>query len=339
MQESAMKTSSTDTTTSSTAANVVFPVGSTGTGLDQLVTIITSDPGLTRKITAADIAGGATAANAMNGLIIEAIRATGVANNGDISNADLRDMNAYLRSHRLTEWTTLHGDDDGDNETGFHLVQGDGATTQLFERNAVNKVADGLYHLGFEICDGRFLNEDGAANANLGIVSEWMNALLANDLLGSSLDNANVNPYAVGTTGTGLDQLVTLITNDVGLNRKLATSEIFAGAQAANGLNTLIVEAIRATGVADGATIEADELREINAYLRANHLNEWTALHGDDEAGVESGFHRIQKDGATSVLFDHNAVNKVVDGLYHMGFVIERGRFLNGGGVAELIVG
>ena len=309
--------------------------GTTGTGLDQLVSIITNDVGLNRKISNADIRGGASAADGMNALIVEAIRATGVANNGDITIADLRDVNAYLRGNHLTQWTLLHGDDADCVETGFHLVQDDGATSRLFERNAVDTVADGIFHLAFEICDNRFVNEDGNANASLRSVSDWLNQLLASDLIGTTLDNAAVNPYAQGTTGTGLDQLVSLITLDEGLTKKIANSEIFAGASAANGMNALIVEAIRATGAADGAIIDVGEVRELNTYLRAHHLDEWTTLHGDDEDGVETGFHLVQNDGATSRLFDRNAVNTVADGLYHLGFEIQRNRFVNEDGDAN----
>ena len=155
-----------------------------------------------------------------------------MANNGDLTRADLRDVNAWIRSHELANWTALHGDDESCEETGFHLVQDDGASTRLFDRNAVDTVADGIYHLGFAICDGRVLNEDGNANASLADLSSWLNRLLATDLAGSTLDNADYNPYAKGTTGTGLDQIVNLITADEGLNKRAATSEIYAGAQA-----------------------------------------------------------------------------------------------------------
>ncbi|NJM11160.1 MAG: hypothetical protein HC889_04010 [Synechococcaceae cyanobacterium SM1_2_3] len=199
----------------------------------------------------------------------------------------------------------------------------------------MNTVADGLYHLGFEICDGQLLNEDGNANASVKTVAEWLDDLLDKDLAGGSLKSASVNPYAKGTTSTGLDQLVTIITTDEGLNKKIATSEIFAGATAANEMNKLIVEAIRATGAADGKVIDVDELREINAYIRANHLGEWTKLHGDDEDCEETGFHLVQNDGATSKLYDRNAVNNVADGIYHIGFEIQNNRFLNEDGNAN----
>ncbi|MBK6998498.1 MAG: hypothetical protein IPH35_00455 [Rhodoferax sp.] len=307
-----------------------YAMGTTGTGLDQLVDLITQDPGLNKKIATSEIYAGATAADALNALVVESIRATGVANDGILTVGDVRDMNTYLRAHHLNTWTTLHGDDEDGEETGFHLVQNDGAKTRLFDHNAVNTVADGLYHLGFEICDNRLLNEDGNPNAHLKSVTEWLNSLLANDLAGDKLDNAAVNPYAMGTTGTGLDQLVDLITQDSGLNKKIATSEIYAGARAADKMNAIIVAGIRATSAADGGVIEVSEVKDINRYIRANHLEEWSTLHGDDEEGVETGFHLVQKDGGETKLFDLNAINRVADGLYHMGFEINaKGRFLN----------
>ncbi len=303
--------------------------GTTGTGLDQLISIIGNDPGLQRKVSAADIAEGAMAADSMNALIIEAIRETGIANDAQLSVADVRDINAYLRSHYLNEWSVLHGDDEESGETGFHLVQRDGAMTSLYGRNAVNGVADGLYHLGFEIRNGALLNEDGNANARLSVVADWLNQLLVSDLDNGSLANADIDTVAKATTGTSLDQLVSIINADSGLANRVSTSELFEGASAANAMNSLIVEAIKATGVADDARIDVAEVREINSYLRTHHLDTWQTLHGDDEAGVETGFHTVQSDGATTVLYGRNAINGVADGLYHLGFEISGNRLLN----------
>jgi hypothetical protein len=260
--------------------HAVKPVGSTGTGIDQLVSLITGTRagppdidgrhlrrrGRRRWHERADRAGD---------------RATGVANNGDISAADLYDVNACC-GPIISAFTLLHGDDEDGQETGFHLVQNDGASMRLFERNAVNTVADGIYHLAFDIRDGQFLNEDGAANAKLTQVSQWLGQLLASELAGDALDNAAVDAYVDGTTGTGLDQLVSIITSDAGLNRKIANADIRGGASAADGMNALIVEAIRATGVANNGDISIADLRDLNTDLRSNHLTRWTQLHGDD---------------------------------------------------------
>ena len=309
--------------------------GTTHTGLDQLVSIVTNDPGLSMKISNADLRAGATAADAMDALIVEAIRATGVANNDDITAADVRDLNTYLRAHYKDAWVALHGDDEDDAETGFHLVQNDGATTKLYGQNAVDTVADGLYHLGFEICDGQLLNEDGMPNARIGQVAKWLSDLLAADLAAGTLDNAAFDPYVKGTTGTGLDQLVSIVTRDPGLNMKISTTEIHDGALAADRLDHLIVDAIRATGAADGGTIDVAEVRELNGWIRANRLAEWTALHGDDESDSETGFHLVQNDGATTALYGQNAVNTVADGIYHLGFEIMKGRVVNEDGDAN----
>jgi hypothetical protein len=294
--------------------------------------------GLERRIPTSEINSGASAADGMNAIIVEAIRATGIANDGSINPADVRDLNAYIRANFLNRWTELHGDDEAGIESGFHLVQADGADSRLFARNAVNTVADGLYHMGFEIKGGRFVNEDGGANASVETVAYWLEELLENDLANGSLRNVNVDPYARGTTGTGLDQLVNLIAQDGGLNRRISTSQITEGACAANEMNKLIIQAIKVTGVANDNTLTTADVRVLNLYIRANHLEAWTRFHGDDAGDVETGFHKVQNDGATSRVFGRNAVNTVADGLYHLGFQISRNNFVNEDGAANVSV-
>ena len=86
-------------------------------------------------------------------------------------------MNAMIRSDQaaLDPWTALHGDDEDTYETGYHLIQNDGANIDFLGQNLVNTVADGIYHMCFEICDGRFLNEDGDLNQTLEDVATWLN--------------------------------------------------------------------------------------------------------------------------------------------------------------------
>lgn len=121
---------------------------------------------------------------------------------------------------------------------------------------------------------------------------------------------------AYSTTETGLDQLVNLILDDMGLNRRVAHEEIVTAAQAANAMNGIIKEAILMTGVANNDAINAADVRDINAYIREHYAAEWVEYHGDDERYEETGFHLVQNDGATSRLFGgHNAVNTVADGM------------------------
>ena len=148
--------------------------GSTGSGLDQLVEAVFLDTGLAGANTATDLQGGAAAADAMNQIILMAAAATGAASDGVFTAAEVVAMNTWIRANRLAEWTLLHGDDENGEETGFHLVQNDGGNLKYRGQALIDTVADGIYHLGFEIRDNRFLNEDGDANATVDQVAAWL---------------------------------------------------------------------------------------------------------------------------------------------------------------------
>ena len=63
-------------------------------------------------------------------------------------------------------------------------------------------MADGIYHLGFEMRWGRLLNEDGKTNASILDVASWLDRLLAEDLAKGTLANPNIAPNlpAIATT-------------------------------------------------------------------------------------------------------------------------------------------
>ncbi|MBL8575052.1 MAG: hypothetical protein JNM13_15360, partial [Hyphomicrobiaceae bacterium] len=190
----------------------------------------------------------------------------------------------------------------------------------------------------FEIRDGRFVNEDGDRNACVEDVAFWLTEFLKTDLAAGTLANSRVDPQAHGTTGTGLDRLVETVVDDIGLNTETAQAQINAGARAADAMNHLIVDGIKATGIADDGDLTALDMRDLNEWVRANHLAEWTALHGDDENGAETGFHLVQNDGGTGYLYGEEAIDTIADGIYHLGFDIEWDRFVNedGNGNASL---
>jgi hypothetical protein len=100
---------------------------------------------------------------------------------------DMININVYIQAVHYPEWVELHGDDEGGEETGFHYVQNDGATSRLFGQNAVNTVADGTYHMGFDIEVGAFENEDGNRNLRLRTAAHWLNQLLRHDLADGTL--------------------------------------------------------------------------------------------------------------------------------------------------------
>ncbi|MEW8075385.1 MAG: hypothetical protein AB2815_06330, partial [Candidatus Sedimenticola endophacoides] len=175
----------------------------TGTWLDQIVDKVMADRGLDDKVPDAEIFEAADAANTMNAILNEAIQATEAGADGSFSVDDVRAINAYIRAYYKDEWNTLHGDDEADEETGYHLVQNDGASTYMFGKNFVNTVADGIYHLGYEIQGDRVLNEDGDANAKLTDLADWLNYFY--------MDKSD--------TGTGLDHLTDVVMSDTGLAR------------------------------------------------------------------------------------------------------------------------
>ena len=298
--------------------------GDTGTGLDQLIDVINTDNGLAGANVAEDILAGAAAANAMNKIIVEAINATGAGADKVFTAEEVVAINAYIRANHLATWTALHGDDENGAETGFHLVQNDGANGNYRGNNAIDTVADGIYHLGFEIQNGRFLNEDGDANASVSQVAQWLTALYTDH----------------STSGTGLDRVTDLIMADGGLSRSISESDIEAGADAADALIELILEGLAATGGGVDGRVTADDLVAVNAWIRADsaRLAYFTELHGDDEGGEETGFHLVQNDGANTKMFGENFVNTIADGMFHVGFEIEDGRFYNEDGDANATV-
>ncbi|MFT5660750.1 MAG: hypothetical protein ACI9TV_001392 [Sulfurimonas sp.] len=294
--------------------------GTTGTKLDIIVKTIFNDQGLLRRISTGDMREGATSADGMNHLIVEAIKAEGLGNDGKLTTADIRTINNYLVSNHKEEWAGLHGDDENNEETGYHTVQNDGAHTRMFADNVMNSVADGIYHLGFETNNkNRLLNEDGNKNKSFEKVAWWLDTALKTDLLEGKFNNPEYEEVE-GTTGTTFDKIVPYIYNDQGLLLKVSMEDIRAGANAANEMNKLIVEAIKTTGVAADNDISTDDAKTINQYLVSHYQSLWAELHGDDENGEETGYHRIQNDGARGIAYNTNVMNSLADGIYHLGF-------------------
>ena len=295
--------------------------GTTGTGLDQLVDAIHADNSLAGNNSAAEITSGASAADQLNRIIVEAALATGAAADRVFTAAEVVAMNAWIRANRLVQWTALHGDDETAEETGYHQVQNDGADTNYRGQNLLNTVIDGVYHMGFEIQNGAFLNEDGNANATVEQVAGWLTQFWQ--------DRA--------TTGTGLDRAVALIQADAGLAAGTTQADIAGGQDAANGLNQLIAQGLAATNAASDGSISVADVTALNAWIRADatRLAQFTALHGDDENGEETGYHLVQNDGANTPYFGKNLVNTVLDGIYHIGFQIQGANLLNEDGNAN----
>jgi len=294
--------------------------GTTGTKLDMIVNVILTDRGLLRKVPTSDLRAGADASNKMNNLIVEAIKAEGLGNDEKLTTADIRTINNYLVENYLEEWAELHGDDEDGEETGYHRIQNDGATTRMYADNVINSIADGIYHLGFKTDrKDRLLNEDGNKNKRFEKVAWWLDSSLKEDLNEGKFNNPEYEEIKA-TTGTSFDKMIPYIYADEGLIYNVSMEDIREGARTANEMNKLIVESIKNTGVAEDNYISIDDVKIMNQYLVSNYETEWAELHGDDEDGEETGYHRIQNDGASGIMHNRNTINNLADGIYHLGF-------------------
>ncbi len=289
-------------------------------GLDVIFDIVTKEKKLHKKVAEEDIQIALESARRMNEIILEAIYQEGLANDKKISMSDIREINRYILNHYKSEWPNLHGDDENGVETGFHKIVNNGGKIKIFGKRAINKVFDGIYHIGFTIKHKRRLtNEDGNKNISIKNAARWLNALLKKDMENGSLFNPAIQEVR-GETGTGLDKVIDIIYNDQRLQKRKATNDLREAARCANEMNKIIVEAVYATGAIDDGVITKDEIWEINDYIVQKYGNRWKELHGDDEEGVETGFHKVVKNGAKTRLFGKNAINKIFDGIYHLGF-------------------
>jgi len=289
-------------------------------GLDKIIDIIKEDKRLNKKVSQSDIEEAISSAKRMNEIILNAIIETGIANNREISTADARELNDYIFQNHHNEWVELHGNDEENEETGFHKIVNDGARTKLFGKNAINKIFDSIYHLGFEThLKNRLLNEDGNKNTGYKNIAIWLNTLLKEDLESGSLTNPNIKKI-VAQTETGLDIIVEIIYSDEGLKRRISTGDMRIGANSANEMNKLIIESIEATNAGDSGVFTTENIKAMNSFLVENYSTQWAVLHGDDEDNEETGYHKVQKDGAKTKLFEKNAINRVFDGIYHLGF-------------------
>jgi Ca2+-binding RTX toxin-like protein len=307
------------------------PLGHTGLGIDQVIGWIARDPGLLGNTEAGAVAEGLSAADGLNQLIEEGLKAIGSAGKAVLLSSDLVALNSWLRSdpNRLAHFISLHGDDDNGVSTGFHRIQNDGGNHTFRDQPLINTILDGVYHFGFAIdATGNFRNEDGTSNARVSDVAVWLTALRS--------DRA--------TTNSGLDRLTEAVVADGALGVHLPWLQIADGADASDGLNRLLLEGLAALPVGSGldpTRIEVSEVLGINQWIQADagRLALFTTLHGDDANGVETGFHRVQGDGASTIRFGRNLVDTVMDGIFHIGFRINaEGRFLNEDGNANALV-
>lgn len=148
--------------------------------LKGLSNAVAADRGLQNNITDRQLAKGVKAAEDMNDLLMRAIARSGVNQDGLLSGKDMARVSAevYDRPAQYVAFLEAHGNDNGDVVSGFHYVQGDGGTLVFQGRDFIDTIADSIYHYGFRVIDGRYVNEDGAANETAADVAGWLNYFL-----------------------------------------------------------------------------------------------------------------------------------------------------------------
>ncbi len=298
--------------------------GSTGTSLDDIVDIIMDDPKLVENVSLTDRVEAANAADGMNKIIKAGLIATGAANDSTIDVADIRALAGWITgdASRKKAFADFYGTSVNGVETGYQLVEGESATTKIGGLNAIDYVVRGLYQVGFGVSssDGlRLLDETGRTDQYISTIAATLDDMLTSADMRALTNDAVDHDYA-GTTGTGLDAIVDIIMNDSGLKSHITASDIAEGAAAADAMNHIIVDAMKAVGATNDGKIDSLDIYRMNDWIRsdAGRLAEFVALHGDDERGSETGYHKIVNDGANTKMGVMNVVNDVADGIYHI---------------------
>jgi len=311
-------------------------IWTTWTGLDKLVNIIRDDEWLKnrvypakdikknqrRKITQEDIDVWANNANEMNKIIISSIKATWIANDWKLTAWDILDLNYYINKHFFRKWISLHWNDEKTYESGFHRVQGDWGNTILYWENAINTVADDIYHLWFipNKRNNRILNEDWNNNATFSLLSYRLSNLLEQELKNGSLKNNSINEVVNITTGTSLDNIVKYIKNDIWLNQRVRTSDIVKWANAANEMNKILAESIKMTGAFNDNFISVDDVKAMHVYIVKNYKDKWINLDWVNTKIYKTWFHSVVRAGASKKIFWRNAIDQVFEGIYNIWF-------------------
>jgi len=170
------------------AAN--YPVQPANNGLaKKTIEWIFTDPGLQKNTTEEDRIVAAKAANAMSELILKSIKATSIADDGFITDSEVKKLNTYMYEHYHNQMVELHWDDEKGLETGFHRVVNDGGVQKWYiplkrHYKKANRIADGIFHLGLfqTVNNKRILNEDGNKNVRWRLISRGLYVLLKDDL-------------------------------------------------------------------------------------------------------------------------------------------------------------
>lgn len=160
--------------------------------LKSIIDVLNRDPGLEANVTPVDMSYGISSAKMLNKLLAEAIDATGANRNGSISTADVKAIADFIQDDaaRASSFATFHGNDSG-AESGYHLLDNEGAKWIFRGQNVVDVVIDSVYLIGFGYSGDFLLDQNGNASTSMAVAAGWLNYFLngENRVYGSSGDD------------------------------------------------------------------------------------------------------------------------------------------------------
>ncbi|NBC96784.1 MAG: hypothetical protein GVY27_10570, partial [Deinococcus-Thermus bacterium] len=315
-----------------------LPEGGTGTGLDAIVETIGTDAGLADALAPAEIAGAMTTADAVNGLLLEAIDATGAANDARLTGSDLIDVSAYLQANHAATMAEAFGDGGADT-TGLETIRNAGATSTFAGVPAIDRAFESVWASGFPVDERHFVRLDGKLSP-VPLAAEVLDELLADELATGALVNPDVDFLTSGTTGTGLDRVVDLVLDNATFADTIGTARLDAAVRGADAMNTALVDAIRATGVAEDGAFSTSDMAEINDHLLDRGRDgdiDWAALRDPDD-GVGYDAVLDTPNGGTR-LFGTDPYNRVFDNIYNLGFATAGPKLTDGDGDGDTEAG
>jgi len=155
--------------------------------LEAIIDIIKEDRNLNKKVPKEDIEDAIDYAISMNKIILEAIDKLNITTN-EISVDNLKDINEYIVTNYKDDWILFHGKTVDEQKSGFHKIVKSGARTKLFDKNAINRVFNGIYHIGFPtIYKNRLVDENGDKSVSFKRVANWLTNILNGNLYSNSL--------------------------------------------------------------------------------------------------------------------------------------------------------
>lgn len=277
------------------AQNETF--GKTGTGLDQLVDVIANDIRMNGTLSQADMQQGIEATNKLLNLILESMDAVGVAKDGSFNAEDMQKIAQHIREERAEEYAVIQ-------KLNFTDGEGNFGSTHFNGKNVVGNLLDALSHIGNEVRGDSVTDELGRTNASF-------------ERLGEILSDFWVDR---STTNSGLDHVTDNILADKWMYRKVSDADRYEGAEAADAMNKLILEAVEATGAAKDGAIDVADVQAINAYIQENHAQAYAALYGTSESrSDETGFQNLTAEGGRRQMFGERMIDKSFDTLYNVG--------------------